>query len=136
MSPADPDLDADAIESLYARGVTDGLPVVPPTRRLVDRAVAASGREAAELVALVPPNYGRATVEKIAVNAVMAGCRPDYIPVVIAAVEAVCDDAFDLHGVSATTNAPAPLVVVNGPLRGTLEVNCAAGVFGPAVDLE
>ncbi|PYN21475.1 MAG: hypothetical protein DMD99_19845 [Candidatus Rokuibacteriota bacterium] len=131
MSPVDPDLDADAIESLYARGVTDGLPVVPPTRRLVELAVAASGREAGELVALVPPNYGRATVEKIAINSVMAGCRPEYLPVVIAAVEAVCDEAFDLHGVSATTNAPSPLVIVNGPIRSALEINSGAGVFGP-----
>ena len=131
MSLADPDLDADAIESLYARGVTDGLPVVPPTRRLVELAVAASGREAGELVALVPPNYGRATVEKIAINSVMAGCRPEYLPVVIAAVEAVCDEAFDLHGVSATTNAPSPLVIVNGPIRSALEINSGAGVFGP-----
>src|SRR6266568_8316326 len=131
MSPADPDLDSDAIESLFSRGVTDGLPVVPPTRRLVERAVAASGRDGSELVAEVPPNYGRATVEKIAVNAVMAGCRPEYLSVVIAAVDAICDPAFDLHGVSATTNAPTPLVVINGPVRGKLGVNCAAGVFGP-----
>ena len=131
MSPADPDLDADAIESLFARGVTDGLPVVPPTRRLVDRAIAGSRRDADELIALVPPNYGRATVEKIAINAVMAGCRPEYLPVVIAAVDAMCDEAFDLHGVSATTNAPAPLVIVNGPIRAELEINSGAGVFGP-----
>src|SRR3989338_8219618 len=123
--------EADAIEALYARGVTDGLPVVPPTRERVARAVAASGRDAGELVALVPTNYGRATVEKVAVNAVMAGCRPEYLPVVLAAVEAVCDEAFDLHGVSATTNAPAPLVVINGPVRVALDVNCGAGVFGP-----
>src|SRR5436853_3105920 len=122
---------ADAIEELYARGVTDGLPVVPPTRARVARAIAASGRGPDELVGLVPPNYGRATVEKVAVNAVMAGCRPEYLPVVIAAVEAVCDEAFDLHGVSATTNAPSPLVVVNGPIRGALDINCGAGVFGP-----
>src|SRR5256886_8856392 len=100
--------DADAIEELYARGVTDGLPVVPPTRARVARAIAASGRGPDELVGLVPPNYGRATVEKVAVNAVMAGCRPEYLPVVIAAVEAVCDEAFDLHGVSAATKAPSP----------------------------
>ena len=126
-----PDVDADAIEELYARGVTDGLPVVPPTRARVDRAIAASGRRADELVALVPPNYGRATVEKIAINAVMAGCRPEYLPVVIAAIDAVCDEAFDLHGVSATTNAPSPLVIVNGPIRARLEINSGAGVFGP-----
>jgi hypothetical protein len=121
----------DPIESLFDRGVTDGLPVVPPTRERVERAIAAAGRPADELVAEVPPNYGRATVEKIAINAVMAGCRPEYLPVVLAAVEAICDDAFDLHGVSATTNAPAPLVVINGPIRKTLDVNCGAGVFGP-----
>ncbi|MGH7325847.1 MAG: hypothetical protein ACREJ9_14560 [Candidatus Rokuibacteriota bacterium] len=123
-------LDADAVETLYARGVTDGLPVVPPTAERVERAVAASGRAAQDLIALVPPNYGRATVEKIAVNAVMAGCRPEYVPVVIAAVEAVTDEAFDLHGVAATTNSPAPLVIVNGPVRRALDINCGAGVFG------
>jgi hypothetical protein len=121
----------DPFETLYARGVTDGLPVVPPTRERVRAAVEASGRAAEELVALVPPNYGRATVEKIAVNAVMAGCRPEYMPVVIAGVEAMCDEAFDLHGVSATTNFPAPLFVVNGPVRKRLDINCGAGVFGP-----
>lgn len=121
----------DPIESLFERGVTDGLPGVPPTRERVEHALAAAGRPGDELVALVPPNYGRATVEKIAVNAVMAGCRPDYLPVVLAAVEAICDDAFDLHGVAATTNAPAPLLVINGPVRKALDVNCGAGVFGP-----
>src|SRR5213078_3620264 len=121
----------DPIEALFDKGLTDGLPVVPPTRERVDRAIEASGRAADEVVALVPPNYGRATVEKIAVNAVMAGCRPEYLPVVLAAVEAVCDEAFDLHGVSATTNAPAPLIVVNGPIRRALDINCGAGLFGP-----
>jgi hypothetical protein len=129
MSSAD--VEADAIEDLYARGVTDGLPVVPPTPARVRRAVEACGRDGAELVALVPPNYGKATVEKIAINAVMAGCRPEYLPTVIAAVDAVCDEAFDLHGVSATTNAPAPLLILNGPVRAALGVNCGAGVFGP-----
>jgi hypothetical protein len=123
--------DVDAVEAFYARGLTDGLPVVPPTPSRVRSAVAGSRRAADELIALVPPNYGRATVERIAVNAVMAGCRPEYLPVVIAAVEAVCDEAFDLHGVSATTNAPAPLVIVNGPARRALDINCGAGVFGP-----
>src|SRR5438094_3417758 len=126
MPAGDTDLD-----EFFDHGVSDGLPVVPPTRARVSRAVVMSGRDGSELVAEVPPNYGRATVEKIAVNAVMAGCRPEYLPVVIAAVDAICDPAFDLHGVSATTNAPTPLVVINGPVRGKLGVNCAAGVFGP-----
>jgi hypothetical protein len=111
--------------------VTDGLPVVPPTRARVDAMIAGAGRDGAELIGLVAPQHGRATVEKIAVNAVMAGCRPDYLPVVIAAVEALCDPEFALEGVSGTTDAVAPLVIVNGPARAALEVNCGVGVFGP-----
>src|SRR5882762_4994588 len=126
MPAGDTDLD-----EFFAHGVSDGLPVVPPTRARVIRAVEMSGRDGSELVAEVAPNYARATFEKIAVNAVMAGCRPEYLSVVIAAVDAICDPAFDLHGVSATTNAPTPLVVINGPVRGKLGVNCGAGVFGP-----
>ena len=126
-----PEASPDPFEALFERGVTDGLPVVPPSRERVGAMVAGSGRLAAELIALVPPNFGRATVEKIAINAVMAGCRPEYLPVVIAGVEAMCDDAFDLHGVSATTNFHSPLFIVNGPVRKALDINCAAGVFGP-----
>ncbi len=121
----------DPIEELFARGVTDGLPVVPPTRARVAQAIAASGRGAGELIAEVAPRYARATVEKIAINAVMAGCRPEYMPVVIAAVEAICDERFDLLGVSGTTDAVAPLLVINGPIRKVLDVNCGVGVFGP-----
>src|SRR5207245_2568168 len=122
---------ADEIEGFFERGVTDGLPVVPPTRTRVDAMLATTRRDRQQLVAEVPPNFGRATVEKLAVNAVMAGCRPDYFPVVLAVVEAACDPAFNLHGQSGTTNATSPLVIINGPVRGRLGVNCAAGVFGP-----
>src|SRR5207253_8033765 len=121
----------DPFEVLYARGVTDGLPVVPPTATRVAAAVEASRRQGDELVALVAPRLGRATVEKIAINAVMAGCRPEYLPAVIAGVEAICDPAFALVGISGTTDAVAPLLILNGPVRRALEVNCAAGVFGP-----
>jgi hypothetical protein len=121
----------DAFEALYARGVTDGLPVIAPTAARVRAAVEASGRPGDELIALVAPRHGRATVEKIAVNAVMAGCRPEYLPAVIAAVEAICDPAFALEGVSGTTDAVAPLLIVNGPVRAELDVNCGVGVFGP-----
>ena len=123
--------DDDAIEALFARGVTDGLPVVPPTRARVEAAVAASGRDGGELIGLVAPRMGRATVERIAINAVMAGCRPEYMPVVLATIEAICDPAFALIGVSGTTDAVAPLVIVNGPIRRALDVNSGAGVFGP-----
>ena len=119
------------VEAWFERGVTDGLPVVPPSRARVDAMLAATRRPAGDLVGEVPPNFGRATVEKLAVNAVMAGCRPDYFPVVLAVVEAACDPAFNLHGQSGTTNAASPLIILNGPLRQRLGVNCAAGVFGP-----
>ncbi len=121
----------DDLERWFERGVTDGLPVVPPTRERVERTLAATRRSRDELVARVPPNYGRGTVEKLAVNAVMAGCRPEYFPAVLAMVEAACDPAFNLHGQSGTTNATSPLVILNGPVRGRLDVNCGAGVFGP-----
>ena len=123
--------DDDPIEALYARGVTDGLPVVPPTRQRVDQAIAASGRAADELIAEVAPRFGRATVERIAINAVMAGCRPEYVPVVIAGVQAMCDERFGLLGVSGTTDAVAPVFVINGPLREALDINCGAGALGP-----
>jgi hypothetical protein len=121
----------DEIEAWFERGVTDGLPVVPPTRTRVDAMLAGTRRARDEMVAHIQPNYGRGTVEKLAVNAVMAGCRPDYFPVVLAVVEAACDSTFNLHGQSGTTNAASPLIVINGPIRQQLGVNCAAGVFGP-----
>jgi len=120
----------EAIERLHARGVTDGLPVIPPTPELVRRFVEASGRPGDELVAVVPPNMGRGTVEKLAVNAVLAGARPEYMPAILAAVRAMCAEPFALHGVAATTNFASPLLILNGPVRKDLDVNCAAGVFG------
>src|SRR3989449_6200842 len=122
---------ADETEIWFERGVTDGLPFVPPTRERVERMLAETTRAREALVAGVPPSSGRATVEKLAINAVMAGCRPDYFAVVLAVVEAACDPVFNLHGQSGTTNATSPLIVVNGPVRQRLGVNCAAGVFGP-----
>jgi hypothetical protein len=122
----------DEVEIFFERGVTDGLPVVPPTRERVDRLLAAvPDRRPDELVGLVPPNHGRATVEKIAINAVMAGCRPDYLPVVLAAVESALDPVFNLHGVVTTTHFAAPLLVVNGPIRQAIGLHSGAGVFGP-----
>lgn len=121
----------DDFEIWFDKGVTDGLPVVPPTRGRVDRMLAATRRDRGELAGEMPPNYGRATVERIATNAVMAGCRPEYLPVVLAAVEAACDPAFALHGMSTSTHFSAPLIVINGPIRTRLGVNCSFGVFGP-----
>lgn len=121
----------DDLEIWFDKGVTDGLPVIPPTRERVTRMLGGTARDRAELVGEVAPNYGRATVEKIAINAVMAGCRPEYLPVVLAAVEAACDPAFALHGMSTSTHFSAPLIVVNGSIRERIGVNCSFGVFGP-----
>ena len=120
----------DAIEFLYDRGLTDGLPVVPPTEPRVVSMLEGTSRGATEIVAHVPPNLAPATVEKIAVNAVMAGCRPEYLPVVLAAVEAACTDQFNLHGVLATTYFAGPVIVVNGPIRREIGVNCGRNAFG------
>jgi hypothetical protein len=125
------DAPVDDLESWFDKGVTDGLPVVPPSRARVERMLAASARAREDLVGEVPPNYGRATVEKVATNAVMAGCRPEYFPVVLAAVEAACDPSFNLHGVSTSTHFSGPLVVVHGPIRTRIGLNCSFGVFGP-----
>jgi hypothetical protein len=121
----------DEFEQWFERGVTDGLPVVPPTRERVARMLGATSRDGAELLGEMPPNYGRLTVEKAAVNAVMAGCRPEYLPVVVAAAECACDPAFNLHGVAASTHFSAPLIVVNGPIRARIGLNASFGVFGP-----
>ena len=121
----------DEFEIWFEKGVTDGLPVVPPTRSRVGRMLAGTRRGPDELIGEMAPNYGRLTVEKAATNAVMAGCRPEYLPVVIAAAEGACDPAFNLHGMSASTHFAAPLIVVNGPIRSRIGLNSAFGVFGP-----
>jgi hypothetical protein len=120
----------DAIEYYFEQGVTDGLPVVPPTEERMQQMLAVTSKAADEAVALVPPNFGEATVEKITVNAVMAGCKPEFLPVVIAGVQAMCDERVNLHGVQGTTHTATPLFIVNGPIRQQLDINCAAGVFG------
>jgi len=121
----------DDLEVWFDKGVTDGLPVIPPSRERVERMLGGTTRDRLELVGEVAPNYGRATVEKVAVNAVMAGCRPEYLPVVLAAVQAVTDPAFNLHGVATSTHFSAPLIVVHGPIRERIALNCSFGVFGP-----
>ena len=126
------DGDADAVDAFYEdHGWSDGLPIVVATPERVERMVAASGRPPDEIVGLVPPRWGVATVETIAVNAVMAGCRPEYFPVLVAAVDAACDPQFNLHGVQATTHPVTPMIVVNGPIVERIELNSGAGVFGP-----
>ncbi|MBI1338895.1 redoxin domain-containing protein [bacterium] len=120
----------DVAEFMFDQGFSDGLPLIPPTPERVLRMLRGTSRGAQEIVAVVPPNMAPATVEKIAINAVMAGCRPDYLPVVIAAVEAVCTDAFNIHGVTATTMGASPVMVINGPIRDRIGVNSRLGALG------
>ena len=120
----------DEFEFMFDQGFSDGLPVVPPTPERVLRMLAGTKRAAQDVVAVLPPNMGEASVEKIAINAVMAGCRPEYLPVVIAAVEAMATDDFNIHGVMATTMGAAPVLVVNGPIRERIGMNMKMGALG------
>jgi len=113
----------------YCSSFGDPLPVIPPTVERVDRMLEAAPLPPDEVIALIPPNYGAATVEKIAANAVMAGCKPGMMRVLIPLVRAVCDERFNIHGVQATTHFAAPLVIVNGPIRQELSFACASNVF-------
>ena len=122
-----------AIELMYETGWTDGLPVVPPTEEIVNEFVGASGRSRDELIAQLPPLGGKATVEKIAVNAVMAGCLPEYMPVIITAIQAVMDDRFNLRGVMCSTGIHTPLMIVSGPIVKELNINSSYGL-APFID--
>ncbi|MDQ1396821.1 MAG: hypothetical protein QOG64_2080 [Acidimicrobiaceae bacterium] len=120
----------DEMEALFDRGWTDGLPVVPPTEARVLRMLDGTTRAADEVVAVVPPDLVECTVEKVAVNAVMAGCKPEYLPVVLAAVEAACTDEFNMHGLLATTYFSGPVIIVNGPLARAIGMNAGVNVLG------
>jgi hypothetical protein len=120
----------DEHEAMYERGWSDGLPLVPPTEPRVLRMLEGTSRAPEDVVAVVPPNLEEITVEKVAINAVMAGCRPEYLPVVIAAVEAACNSTFNMHGVLATTMPVGPVIIVNGPIRQTIGMNSAGNVLG------
>src|SRR5207249_4661464 len=120
-----------AIEACYDRGWTDGLPVVPPTEALVERMLSA-GPWSPDHVLLFEPVRDRAvTAEKAAINAVMAGCRPDYFPVVGAALTALGKPEFELHGPATSTGGAALMVIVNGPIRRRLGINATANLLGP-----
>jgi len=120
----------DEAEAMFDRGWTDGLPVVPPTEARVLRMLEGTTRRPDQVVAVVPPDLVECTVEKVAVNAVMAGCRPEYLPVVLAAVDGYCTHEFNGHGLLATTYFSGPVVIVNGPIATRIGMNAAGNVFG------
>src|SRR5204862_6323874 len=121
----------DLIDAHYhEKGCTDGLPLAPPTESALREFLAATDRDPRELVGVLPPRQGGATIERIAVNTVMAGCRPEYFPVVLAAVEALADPLFNLDSIQATTHPVAPLIVVNGPIAREIGLNSGGNAFG------
>ena len=124
--------DFQAINEMYlAKGWGDGLPLIPPTEARVAQMLAYCDRPWDESIAKIAPRYGEATPLRLAANAVMAGCKPEYFPLIVLAVEAMCDEAFNLYGVQATTHVCAPLVIVNGPGARELNMNSGHNAFGP-----
>ena len=121
----------EAVEALYDLGWTDGLPVLPPTTEKVAEFLAAGGRDGSELVGELPERRREITAEKVAANAVMAGCRPEYMPVVLAATEAMLAPPFNLVGPSSSMGGAAVLVIVNGPVVQELGINARNNLFGP-----
>ncbi|MEX1237085.1 MAG: hypothetical protein WD994_02325, partial [Pseudomonadales bacterium] len=120
----------DEIEACYDRNWSDGLPLVPPTEIRVVRMLTGTWRDPKEVVGNVPPDYSPCTIEKIAINAVMAGCKPEYLPVVIAAVEAALIDDFCMHGLLATTYFSGPMIVANGPIARAIGMNARGNALG------
>ncbi|OGA53853.1 MAG: hypothetical protein A3F74_26075 [Betaproteobacteria bacterium RIFCSPLOWO2_12_FULL_62_58] len=133
------DLEADSVDKFltqayefaYDKGWTDGLPIIPPTAESVQQFIAASGHTGDELIGIITPRKGRATVEAIAINSIMAGCRAEYMPVIIAAVEGLTDPTFPLEVMQLSTNAITPFLLINGPVRKILDINSGAGCLGP-----
>ena len=124
--------EAAALEDLHNRNMTDGLPVIIPTPARVSKMVLASGQDADMILGTMGPANGIAALEKVAVAAVMAGCLPDYMPLVVAALKAVIDPRFDLTEMQATTHCTAPLIIVNGPARHICgPVSSSYGALGP-----
>jgi hypothetical protein len=121
--------DADEMEEMYERGWTDGLPVVPPTQERVEKMLGNYDPHAS--LGPVPPAMGEATLERLAACAVLAGCRPEYFRVVVAAAKAALDSRFNVHGQAVTTQPAGQLIVVNGPVRHELGLNSGMGVLGP-----
>lgn len=120
----------DEHEAMFDRGWTDGLPVVPPTPERVLRMLRGTTRAPGDVVAVMPPDLVECTVEKVAVNAVMAGCLPEHLPVVLAALEAACTEEFALHGLLATTYFSGPMIVVNGPITRRIGMNSGVNALG------
>lgn len=131
VTALDPDLAQAAIEHCYAQGWSDGLPLVPVSQPLLERFLATTDRPPGEIIGRMPQVDRTVTLQTAAINAAMAGCEPEYFPVVLAAWEALMRERATGGGGWQSTSGPAPLIVVNGPIRHRLGVNSTGGVFGP-----
>ena len=121
----------DAIEFCFQQGWTDGLPVVPPTPERVGAMLESARLGPQQQIAFITNRAVAITAEKVAINAVMAGCKPEYMAVVVAAVEGIGDPAWSYHGPGTSTGGAAVLLIVNGPIARELDVNCGDNLFGP-----
>jgi hypothetical protein len=124
---------AELIEAYYERGWTDGLPVVPPTEKSLAAMLAGAGLAGAEVIGEIPGRNTVVTADKVAINAVLAGCRPEYLPVVVAAIEGLCRPEFAYHGPASSTGGSAMVLIVNGPLARRLGINAGNNAFGQGV---
>jgi hypothetical protein len=120
----------DPMEVCFDRGWTDGLPVTPPTDERILRMLKGTSRSPSEIIGRIPPNLVECTIEKVAINAVLAGCRPEYMPVLLAALEAALEPVFTLHGVLATTYFSSPIIIVNGPIAKKIGMNSGLNALG------
>ena len=118
------------IERLYETEWSDGLPIMPPTKHQVQKFAQYVDRPLDDVIATIPPLQGKGTIEKIAANAIMAGCLPEYMPVVIAALEAMEDPGLNARGMLCSMHSAVPLLIINGPIRGALGINSGPNVFG------
>ena len=126
------DPDAEKVSNeFYIKNQTDGLPIIPPTRSRVDKFLKYSDLKPEEIIAILPPKRGKTTLEKVAINAVMAGCLSNFMPVVQHAVKAVSQEKFNLPGINATTHPISICAIVNGPVSTELAINSGAGCLGP-----
>ena len=123
--------ESEAIELCFAKGWSDGLPVIPPTEDRVRAMLEAARLEPGQQIAFIRDRAVPITAEKVAINAVMAGCRPDYMPVIVAAVECIGDPRWSYHGPGTSTGGAGVLIIVNGPVARDLDVNCGDNLFGP-----
>lgn len=126
------DDDVEAISNYFhSKGYTDGLPIIPPTQERVERMIAGSGLGAEVSLGKFPPAEHETTIEKVAINAVMAGCRPEYMPVIVAAIGCMLPAEWMLGQLQSTTNPLTPMLIVNGPIRHRIGLNCDTGAMGP-----